>query len=71
LPASHTLKKGPAEDFDAKNNKEVSKVDIFINDNTAPSLTTTSGSFTVQSDSIIQRLKFSKKLYYRNSRYYS
>ncbi|BAP29727.1 uncharacterized protein CHSO_0690 [Chryseobacterium sp. StRB126] len=48
---------------DAKNNKEVSKVDIFINDNKTPSLTTTSGSFSVQSDSIIQRLRFIRKNY--------
>ncbi|ROH98806.1 carboxypeptidase-like regulatory domain-containing protein [Chryseobacterium sp. G0240] len=48
---------------DEKSNKELSKVDIFINDNKTPSLTTTSGSFMVQSDSIISRLRFSKKNY--------
>ncbi|MGL6127040.1 DUF5686 family protein [Chryseobacterium artocarpi] len=42
-------------------NKELSKVDIFINDNTTPSLTTTSGSFSIQSDSIIHKLRFTRK----------
>lgn len=48
---------------DEKTNKELSKVDIFINNDTAPSLTTTSGSFSVQSDSIIYKLRFSRKSY--------
>ncbi len=60
---AYAQKRASGKIVDAKNNKEVSKVDIFINDNTAPSLTTTSGSFTVQSDSIIQRLKFVRKNY--------
>jgi len=48
---------------DEKTNKELSNVDIFINSNSVPSLTTTSGSFSVQSDSIIHQLKFSRKSY--------
>ncbi|PKF72882.1 hypothetical protein CW752_14930 [Chryseobacterium sp. PMSZPI] len=48
---------------DEKNNKELSKVDIFINNDKTPSLTTTSGNFMVQSDSIIYKLKFSRKNY--------
>ncbi|CAM2790133.1 carboxypeptidase-like regulatory domain-containing protein [Chryseobacterium flavum] len=42
-------------------NKDLSKVDIFINDNKAPSFTTTTGNFVVESDSIITKLKFSRK----------
>lgn len=49
--------------LDAKTNKEISGVDIFINDNKTPSQNTTSGSFSIQSDTIIYRLKFSKKSY--------
>lgn len=48
---------------DEKSNKELSKVDIFINSSTTPALTTTSGSFSVQSDSIIHKLKFARKNY--------
>lgn len=48
---------------DAKTNKEISSVDIFINDSNSSFLTTTSGSFNVQSDSIIYKLKFQKKNY--------
>jgi hypothetical protein len=48
---------------DNKNNKEISAVEIFINDSNTPILTTTSGSFSVQSDSIIYKLKFQKKNY--------
>ncbi|MCQ9641198.1 DUF5686 and carboxypeptidase regulatory-like domain-containing protein [Chryseobacterium sp. WG14] len=49
---------------DEKNNKELNQVDIFINDNKTPALTTTSGSFVIQSDSIIiSTLKFSRKNY--------
>lgn len=48
---------------DAKTNREISGVDIFINENSTPSLTTSSGSFSIQSDSIIYRLRFSKKNY--------
>ena len=48
---------------DNKNNKEISAVEIFINDSNTPILTTTSGSFSIQSDSIIYKLKFQKKNY--------
>lgn len=48
---------------DAKTNKEVSGVDVFINENNKPVLTTTSGNFMVQSDSIIYKLKFLRKNY--------
>ncbi len=49
--------------LDAKTNKEINAVDIFINDNNKPALTTSSGSFSIQSDSIIYKLKFQKKNY--------
>lgn len=48
---------------DAKNNKEISAVEIYINDSNTPFTTTTSGNFSVQSDSIIYKLKFQKKNY--------
>ncbi len=48
---------------DAKTNREITAVEIFINDSNTPSITTKSGSFTVQSDSIIYKLKFQKKNY--------
>ncbi|WPO82907.1 DUF5686 family protein [Chryseobacterium sp. JJR-5R] len=48
---------------DAKTNKEISGVDVFINESNKPVLTTTSGNFTVQSDSIIYKLKFLRKNY--------
>jgi len=48
---------------DAKTNKEITGVDIFINDSDKATLTTTTGSFTVQSDSIIYKLKFLRKNY--------
>lgn len=48
---------------DNKNNKEISAVEIFINDSNTPILTTTSGSFSIQSESIIYKLKFQKKNY--------
>lgn len=48
---------------DAKTNKELSAVEIFINDNNTSVFTTTSGSFSVKSDSIIYKLKFQKKNY--------
>lgn len=48
---------------DAKTNKEISGVDIFINDSKTPFLKTSLGNFSVQSDSIIYKLKFSKKNY--------
>lgn len=49
--------------LDAKTNKEINAVDVFINDNNKPALTTSSGSFSIQSDSIIYKLKFQKKNY--------
>lgn len=49
--------------LDAKTNKEINAVDVFINDNNKPALTTSSGIFSVQSDSIIYKLKFQKKNY--------
>ncbi|MCU7614642.1 DUF5686 family protein [Chryseobacterium sp. GMJ5] len=48
---------------DEKTNKEISNVDIFINDSNTPVLRTTSGNFSVQSDSIIYKLKFQRKNY--------
>lgn len=48
---------------DAKTNKEISGVDVFINENDKPVLTTASGNFMVQSDSIIYKLKFLRKNY--------
>ncbi len=48
---------------DEKSSKELNKVDIFINDSKTPALTTTSGSFIIQSDSIIHQLRFSRKNY--------
>ncbi|MFY1048006.1 DUF5686 family protein [Chryseobacterium sp. GP-SGM7] len=48
---------------DEKTNKEISGVEIFINDSNKATLTTTSGNFTVQSDSIIYKLKFARKNY--------
>lgn len=49
--------------LEAKTNKEINAVDVFINDNNKPALTTSSGSFSIQSDSIIYKLKFQKKNY--------
>lgn len=48
---------------DEKTNKEVNNVDIFINDSNTPFTTTTSGNFSVESDSIIYKLSFQKKNY--------
>lgn len=48
---------------DGKTNKPVSGVDIFINESDKPALTTTSGNFTLQSDTIIYKLKFLRKNY--------
>ncbi|MDF2934615.1 MAG: hypothetical protein K0R36_3946 [Chryseobacterium sp.] len=48
---------------DAKTNKEINAVEIFINDSNTPIITTSSGNFNVQSDSIIYKLKFQKKNY--------
>jgi len=48
---------------DEKTNKEVNNVDIFINDSNTPVSTTTSGNFSVESDSIIYKLSFQKKNY--------
>lgn len=49
--------------IDEKTNKEISGVEVFINDNNKAALTTTSGNFSVQSDSIIYKLKFTRKNY--------
>ncbi len=49
--------------IDAKTNRPVSGVDIFINENDKPALTTTSGNFTVQSDTLIYKLRFLRKNY--------
>lgn len=48
---------------DEKTNKEVTAVSVFINDSNTPTLITTNGNFSVQSDSIIYKLKFLKKNY--------
>jgi len=48
---------------DEKTNKEINNVEIFTNESNTPILKTTSGSFTVQSDSTIYKLKFQKKNY--------
>ncbi|GAB0156614.1 DUF5686 family protein [Chryseobacterium sp. Alg-005] len=48
---------------DDRTNKEISGVDIFINDSNKPYATTTSGNFRVQSDSVIYKLKFVRKNY--------
>lgn len=47
--------------LDGKTNKEIANVDVFINDSNSPVLTTTNGTFSVQSDSIIYKLKFQRK----------
>lgn len=49
--------------IDERTNKEISGVDIFINDSNTAALTTTSGKFSVQSDSTIYKLKFTRKSY--------
>lgn len=49
--------------IDAKTNKEITGVDVFINESDKAVLTTSSAAFTVQSDSIIYQLKFLKKSY--------
>ncbi|SHM60027.1 DUF5686 family protein [Chryseobacterium polytrichastri] len=49
--------------LDATTNKEISGVDIFINDSDKPTLTTNTGNFSIQSDSIIYKLKFLRKNY--------
>lgn len=49
--------------IDAKTNKEITGVDVFINDSNKSALTTSTGSFSVQSDSIIYKLKFLRKSY--------
>lgn len=48
---------------DGKTNKQISGVDVFINENDKPALTTASGNFTVQSDTIIYKLRFLRKNY--------
>nr|WP_314494830.1 DUF5686 family protein [uncultured Chryseobacterium sp.] len=59
----HAQNKANGKITDAKNNKEISAVEIYINDSNTPFTTTTSGNFSVQSDSIIYKLKFQKKNY--------
>lgn len=49
--------------IDEKTNKEISGVEVFINDSNKAALTTTTGNFSVQSDSIIYKLKFTRKNY--------
>lgn len=49
--------------LDATTNKEISGVDIFINDSDKPTITTNTGNFSIQSDSIIYKLKFLRKNY--------
>ncbi|GEN75439.1 membrane protein [Chryseobacterium hagamense] len=49
--------------IDAKTSKPISGVDIFINEKDKPALTTTSGNFTVQSDTVIYKLRFLRKNY--------
>ena len=49
--------------LDAKTNKEVSNVEIYINDSDTPILTTTTGSFNIESETIIYKLKFLRKNY--------
>ncbi|WP_407401322.1 DUF5686 family protein [Chryseobacterium sp.] len=48
---------------DEKTHKEVIAVSVFINDSNTPTLVTTTGNFSIQSDSIIYKLKFLKKNY--------
>lgn len=48
---------------DEKTNKPVSGVEVFINDQSASYLTTVSGNFTVKTDTIIYKLRLSKKNY--------
>lgn len=48
---------------DEKTNKPVSGVEVFINDQSASYLTTVFGNFTVKTDTIIYKLRFSKKNY--------
>jgi len=49
--------------IDEKTNQPIKGVDIFINNSNKALLTTNSGDFSVQSDSIIYQLKFLKKNY--------
>lgn len=49
--------------IDEKTNKEISGVEIFINDNIKSALITTSGNFIVKSDSVIYKLRFMRKSY--------
>lgn len=48
---------------DEKTNRPVSGVEIFINDQPGSYLTTVSGNFSVKTDTIIYKLRFSKKNY--------
>lgn len=47
--------------LDEKTNKEISGVEVFINEENTPVLTTVSGNFSVQSDSLIYKLTFTRK----------
>lgn len=59
----HAQNRANGKIIDSKTNKEISAVEIFINDSNTPILISTSGSFSVKSDSIIYKLKFQKKNY--------
>jgi hypothetical protein len=48
--------------IDEKTNAPVTGVAIFINDRNIPYTTTSSASFSIQSDTIIYKLKFQKKI---------
>lgn len=48
---------------DAKTGKEITGVDIFINDQPTATITTSTSTFAVQSDSIISKLRFEKNNY--------
>ncbi|MFL9835580.1 DUF5686 family protein [Chryseobacterium terrae] len=59
----HAQNSASGKIVDAKTSKEISGVEVFINDNNTSALTTVSGNFSVQSDSIIYKLKFQRKNY--------
>uniref|UniRef100_A0AAU6WPZ6 DUF5686 family protein n=1 Tax=Chryseobacterium endophyticum TaxID=1854762 RepID=A0AAU6WPZ6_9FLAO len=60
---AHAQNTASGKIVDGKTNKQISGVEIFINENDKPALTTTSGNFMVQSDTIIYKLKFLRKNY--------
>lgn len=49
--------------LDEKSSKGISQVEIFVNENTLPAVVTGTSSFTVQSDTVIYKLRFQKKSY--------